>query len=348
MSKFCQNCGKALDDATRFCDGCGAPQQAAPQQAPVATTPKAPKASFDFNKIIDEVKSFANGLVNRCKADKKFMYTCIGVAAAAVVVLVVLLALVFGGSSYTAPIDTLIDVSFEGKVDKIKNLAPDEYWDWYEDEYDEDLDDIIEEAEESFDDMMEYYEEQYGDNLRVSYKVDKKKELSDRKLEGIAESVRFMDTKIIGTEDLLYNVQVFLRAQNAYYLREAFYHYRKDNQHSLTKTYKKELLPKRKVLFGELSRAVSHCGDPDYERALKKRIALDILGQSLNVVRSGEPAKTKRRLIREVLHDEVYGSALAELSTAGMRLHWKLYYGCAKRGAAMGVYLLTRAIIALR
>lgn len=168
------------------------------------------------------------------------------------------------------------------------------------------------------------------------------------KLEGIAESVRFMDIKIIGNEDLLYNVQVFLRAQNAYYLREAFYHYRKDNQHSLTKTYKKELLPKRKVLFGELSRAVSHCGDPDYERALKKRIALDILGQSLNVVRSGEPAKTKRRLIREVLHDEVYGSALAELSTAGMRLHWKLYYGCAKRGAAMGVYLLTRAIMALR
>lgn len=168
------------------------------------------------------------------------------------------------------------------------------------------------------------------------------------KLEGVAQSVRFVDTKIIGTEDLLYNVQVFLRAQNAYYLREAFYHYRKDNQHSLTKTYKKELLPKRKVLFGELSRAVSHCGDPDYERALKKRIALDILGQSLNVVRSGEPAKTKRRLIREVLHDEVCGSALAELSTAGMKIHWKLYYGCAKRGAVMGVYLLTLAIIALR
>lgn len=189
MSKFCQNCGKALDDAMRFCDGCGAPQQAAPQQAPVATTPKAPKASFDFNKIIDEVKSFANGLVNRCKADKKFMYTCIGVAAAAVVVLVVLLALIFGGSSYTAPIDTLIDVSFEGKVDKIKNLAPEEYWDWYEEEYDADIDDMIEEAEDNFDDMMDYYEEQYGDNIRVSYKVDKKKELSDRKLEGIAEAL---------------------------------------------------------------------------------------------------------------------------------------------------------------
>jgi glycosyltransferase EpsH len=168
------------------------------------------------------------------------------------------------------------------------------------------------------------------------------------KLEGVAQSVRFVDTKIIGTEDLLYNVQVFLQAQNAYYLREAFYHYRKDNQNSLTKTYKKELLPKRKVLFGELRKAVSDCRDQDYEKALNKRVALDILGQSLNVVRSGETPKTKRRLIREILHDEVYGPALRELSTAGMKIHWKLYYGCAKRGAVMGVYLLTLAIIALR
>lgn len=168
------------------------------------------------------------------------------------------------------------------------------------------------------------------------------------KLEGVAQSVRFVDTKIIGTEDLLYNVQVFLQAQNAYYLREAFYHYRKDNQNSLTKTYKKELLPKRKVLFGELRKAVSDCRDQDYEKALNKRVALDILGQSLNVVRSGETPKTKRRLIREILHDEVYGPALRELSTAGMKIHWKLYYSCAKRGAVMGVYLLTQAIIALR
>lgn len=190
MSKFCQNCGKELDEAMNFCDGCGAPQQAAPQPAPVAAEPEAPKASFDLNKIIDEVKTFANGLVNRCKADKKFMYTCIGVAAAAVAVLVLLLCLVFGaGGSYTAPIDTLIDVSFEGKFKKLKDLAPEEYWDWYEDKYDADIDDMIEEAEDNFDDMMDYYEEQFGGNIKVSYKIEDKKELSDRKLEGIAEAL---------------------------------------------------------------------------------------------------------------------------------------------------------------
>lgn len=190
MSKFCQNCGKELDEAMNFCDGCGAPQQAASQPAPVAAEPEAPKASFDLNKIIDEVKTFANGLVNRCKADKKFMYTCIGVAAAAVAVLVLLLCLVFGaGGGYTAPIDTLIDISFEGKVKKLKDLAPQEYWDWHEDTYNADIDDLIEEAEDNFDDMMEYYEEQYGDNIKVSYKVEEKKALSSRKLKGIAEAL---------------------------------------------------------------------------------------------------------------------------------------------------------------
>ncbi len=168
------------------------------------------------------------------------------------------------------------------------------------------------------------------------------------KVEKVAQSVRFEDTKIIGTEDLLYNVQVFLRAQNAYYLREAFYHYRKDNQNSLTKTYKKELLPKRKVLFDELMKAVSDYQDADYEKALTKRIALDILGQSLNVVQSGETTKTKRRLIREILHDDVYRPALRQLSTVGMKLHWRLYYGCAKRGVTLGVYWLTWAITVLR
>jgi len=117
------------------------------------------------------------------------MYTCIGIAAAAVVVLIVLLALVFGGGGMTKPIDTMIDVSFKGKVEKIKDMAPAEYWEYMEDEYDMDIDDVIDEAEEEFDDMIDSLEDEYGDNIRVSYKVEKKKKLSDKKLEGIAEAL---------------------------------------------------------------------------------------------------------------------------------------------------------------
>lgn len=203
MSKICQTCGKTLDDTMRFCDGCGTPQQAAPQQSqyessqptqyeasqqvPAAAAPN--KTGFDFHRIVERVKLFASNLVSRCKADKAFMYKCIGITAAAVVVVIVLLSLIFGGGGYTAPIDALIDVTFEGKAKKIKDLAPADYWEWYEEEYDEDIDEIIDEAEDDFDSMLDYLEEMYGDNIRVSYKVKDKKALSDRRLEGIAESL---------------------------------------------------------------------------------------------------------------------------------------------------------------
>lgn len=188
MSKFCQNCGKALDDAVRFCDGCGAPQQAAAPQA----APAAPKQESDLKKTLDkvvaEVKTFANGFVNRCKADKKFLYTCIG-AVAGVIVVIVLLSLLLGGGGMTKPIDTMIAIGYKGQVEKIKDLAPAEYWEYMEDEYGMDVDEVIEEAEEALEDTLESLEDEYGENVRVSYKVTKKKKLSDKKLEGIAEAL---------------------------------------------------------------------------------------------------------------------------------------------------------------
>ena len=100
------------------------------------------------------------------------------------------LVLVFGGNGgMTKPIDNLIAITFKGKFEKIKDMAPAEYWEYMEDEYDLDIDEMIEEAEENADDMMDFYEEEYGDNIRVSYKITKKKELSDKKLEGIAEAL---------------------------------------------------------------------------------------------------------------------------------------------------------------
>ena len=205
MGKFCQNCGKALGDADRFCDGCGASQEVTPvsqpapqpvQQAPVATAPETPKESFDINKILDKVKpviekvkTFALGVIERCKADKKYMYTCAGIAGGAVVVLILLIVLLSGNGGMTKPIDTLIDVGFKGKIEKITDLAPEEYWEYLEDEYDVDIDDILDQAEEGLDDTLENLEDEYGDNIRVSYKVEKKKQLSDKKAKGIAEAL---------------------------------------------------------------------------------------------------------------------------------------------------------------
>lgn len=187
MSKFCQNCGKALDDAVRFCDGCGAPQQAeAPQAAPAA-----PKQDSDLkktlNKAVTEVKTFANGFVNRCKADKKFLYTCLGVVAGVIVVIVLLSFLLGGG--YKSAIDNYIAASFKGKSSAVKKMAPAEYWDYYEEKYDTDFDEYLEDYEDNIEDTIDYLKDEYGDNFKVTYKIEKEKKLSDKKLEGIAEAL---------------------------------------------------------------------------------------------------------------------------------------------------------------
>ena len=166
-------------------------QQPAPQAgyrtAPVAA-PAKPQSSFDLNKVFDQVKTFANGVVNRCKTDKKFLITCCGIAAA--VVLVIILAIVLlGKPAYQKPIDTYISVMFKGKASKIKSLAPDAYWEYMEDEEDLDVDEFIEDYEDEWDDFIDEMEDEYGDNIRVTYKVEKVKDLSDKKVEKIAEAL---------------------------------------------------------------------------------------------------------------------------------------------------------------
>ena len=215
-----------MADDMRFCEACGAPapvaapqqpvyqqapqqpvyQQAAPQQ-PVYPQPQqpvyqsaqpayrpAPAAapaktnSFDINKILDQVKTFANGFVNRCKADKKFLLICCGIAAAVLLVIILAICLL-AKPGYTAPIDTYISVMTKGKAKKIESLAPKAYWEWYEEENDEDVKDVIEDFEDEWEDYIEEMEDEYGDRIRITYEIDRVKDLSDKKLEKIAEAL---------------------------------------------------------------------------------------------------------------------------------------------------------------
>lgn len=171
MSKFCTNCGAALDDNAAFCVTCGAAQ--ATPEAPVYAEPAAP--------------AYAEPAAPAAKKPNKGLI--IGLIAGAVVLAVVLAFFIFGGSKPTDPLDTYIDIIYNGKFDKMKDMAPQEYWDWYEDEYDQTIDDIIEEAEDEYDDMMDSMEDKYGKNIKITYEVTKEKDLSEKKLEKIAEAL---------------------------------------------------------------------------------------------------------------------------------------------------------------
>ena len=66
----------------------------------------------------------------------------------------------------------------------------------------------------------------------------------------INNKIEFVDTKIIGTsEDALFNLEVFENVKKAIYVKDFFYHYRKDNLNAFTKKYKKNLFSQWYTLF---------------------------------------------------------------------------------------------------
>ncbi len=162
--KNCINCGAPMNDADIICQNCGA--RNVPVQAPKKTGIQLP----DFNKI-----------------PKKYL----GIAAivAALVILLVVTIIFSESSSYKSAIDNFMDVAMHGKTEKLESLAPEEYWDNFEDERDMDIDDVIElfEDQDYSEHIKKGFEDEVGENYKISYKVTKEKEVSEKKLKKLKE-----------------------------------------------------------------------------------------------------------------------------------------------------------------
>ena len=63
-------------------------------------------------------------------------------------------------------------------------------------------------------------------------------------------TANFTDTRIIGSaEDVLYNIEIFSKAESAFYTTDITHHYRKNNSQSFTKAYKQNLIKQWENLF---------------------------------------------------------------------------------------------------
>lgn len=161
----------------------------------------------------------------------------------------------------------------------------------------------------------------------------------------IDNQVEFIDTREIGTEDALFNLYALGYIERAVYLRKCLNHYRKTNQGSLTKVYNEKLFERWQRLFDYMRQYILDNHLPqEYEKALSNRIALSLLGLGLNIVGSDYRFGKKLRLLREILTDDRYRAAYAGLEFSYFPIHWRLFYGCAKRGFSLGVYVLLSVI----
>ena len=156
------------------------------------------------------------------------------------------------------------------------------------------------------------------------------------------KDVEFVDLSLIGTaEDSLYNMFVFKRAQVIGYCPDILYHYRRNINFSLTRTWIPQFKEKRKYMYHIISDSFI---SEDEKKALTSRIAIDTLGLLINAYDSPSPNQE----IKELLNDEFYHKSLLMLNISRFPIHWKLFYYVAKNRYIMMSKLLLGVIKYIR
>lgn len=188
----------------------------------------------------------------------------------------------------------------------------------------------------------ELAEPQKTDSLITAWwKLYKKSALKD---------INFVDTKIIGTEDALFNVQVFSRIQSAVYIPEFFSHYRKYNESSLTHQYKKNLAKQWKELYRRILQVLrTQKRDKECYVALNNRICLGLIGLGLNLAEDDKMTfYEKVKELHDILNMRHYKKALAAFSVKDLPIYWKVFFVCAKLRLSLFLYFILLVMNRLR
>ena len=156
-------------------------------------------------------------------------------------------------------------------------------------------------------------------------------------------NIKFTDTKEIGTEDALFNIQYLEFAEKVKIIDVPLYNYLKNNFESLTKLYKPNLFNQWKNLYAKIFEWIKS-KDTDFKKALNNRIALSLIGLSLNETFSEKSFSEKKQKISEILHDNLYQKAYQDLTLKYFPIHWKLFFYFAKTKNASGIVILSKII----
>lgn len=156
--------------------------------------------------------------------------------------------------------------------------------------------------------------------------------------------LEFVDTKQIGTEDLLFNVYYFSYIKKAVYVPSPMYHYRKYNEKSLTSTYKPRLVEQWELLFDLIEKCIVPLYRDDLLTALQNRRALCLIGVGLNIVSSSKSFFGQYRELSLFLKKAWYRVAIKELDLSQLPFHWYSFFFFAKHQSVFGVYILLNII----
>lgn len=187
----------------------------------------------------------------------------------------------------------------------------------------------------------ELAEPENADSLATAWgKLYNTEKIRDNKLE-------FVDTKIIGTEDVLFNINYFGFVDNCKFINQPFNHYRKDNETSLTRSYKASLFNQWTTLYTMMFDYIKKnpvCCSEDFEEALYNRICLSMIGLGLNEYCRDAKFMERAAKISEILHSPMYREAYKRLDLSYFPLHWKAFFHYCKMGSATRTCLVLEVI----
>jgi len=160
----------------------------------------------------------------------------------------------------------------------------------------------------------------------------------------LSNGLTFIDTQIVGSEDVLFNIEAFHIAGKVVYINKLFNHYRQDNPASITKNHSSTLFPRYLNLFNRIKTFIEVNNlNNQYYVALNNRIALSLINTSLSITGKNTPGPIfyKIKSIREIFNNEQYSNALQSFKLGFLPLHWKVYFMISKLHLAFGTFLLT-------
>lgn len=155
--------------------------------------------------------------------------------------------------------------------------------------------------------------------------------------------VSFLDTKIVGSEDVPFNIEVFGKAKKVVYVNECLIHYWMENENSLTKNHKNTLFPRFKNLYQWIKEYNQKQHDNElYDQAVENRFALSLINNvmSISSFRNTASVTTKIKDINIILSDEMYSSSLNNLQFNYLPKQWKLFFKLARLKQGFILYLI--------
>lgn len=162
----------------------------------------------------------------------------------------------------------------------------------------------------------------------------------------INNNLKFVDTKLIGTEDLLFNVEYFFYANSGLCINQTFNHYRKLNSASLTHNYKPQLFSQWTEMQNRIYKIIVN--QQDYYEAFNNRICLSIIGLGLNEMSSSKSIIGKAKQLNLILSSDRYIKAYEQLELKFFPIHWKLFFYFAKHKMTYCLMFLLYCIRKLR